>query len=96
MSFRICREHAAREGWQIAGEYESPATTDASKILRPGIQTLLEDAKRSLFGSLVAQPLDRVNRDQVDMATLYKHQHIAGMTVEALAEGEVSEMHLGL
>ena len=42
-------------------------------ILRPGIQSLLEDARRGLFEIVVAEALDRVSRDQADVATLYKH-----------------------
>ena len=42
-------------------------------IMRPGIQAFLEDARRSLFEIVVAEALDRVSRDQADVATLYKH-----------------------
>ena len=65
-------------------------------ILRPGIQALLEDARRGVFEILVAEALDRVSRDQADVATLYKHLRFAGVTVVTLAEGEISEFHVGL
>ena len=35
----------------------------------------------------------RISRDQADVATLYKHFKFAGVT---LAEGEISELHVGL
>ncbi|WP_332908998.1 recombinase family protein [Paracoccus binzhouensis] len=35
--FRLCREHTARERWQIVGSYEDAAISGASTILRPGI-----------------------------------------------------------
>ncbi len=94
--FRVCREHAAREGWKIAGTYKDSAISGDSMILRPGIQALLEDARRGLFEILVAEALDRVSRDQADVATLYKHLRFAGVTVVTLAEGEISELHVGL
>ena len=94
--FRVCRERAEREGWKIAGAYKDSAISGDSMILRPGIQTLLEDARRGLFEVLVAEALDRVSRDQADVATLYKHLRFAGVTVVTLAEGEISELHVGL
>ncbi len=94
--FRICRERAAHEGWQVVGTYEDSAASGASMILRPGIQALLEDARRGRFEILVAEALDRVSRDQADVATVYKHLRFAGVTVVTLAEGEISELHVGL
>ncbi len=94
--FRVCREHAAREGWKIAGAYKDSAISGDSMILRPGIQALLEDARRGMFEILVAEALDRVSRDQADVATLYKHLRFAGVTVVTLAEGEISDLHVGL
>ena len=91
--FRICRERAAHEGWQVVGTYEDTAVSGANMILRPGIQALLEDARRGRFGILVAEALDRVSRDQADVATVYKHLRFAVVT---LAEGEISELHVGL
>ena len=57
--FRVCRERAAREGWKIAGAYKDSAISGDSMILRPGIQALLEDARRGLFEVVVAEALDR-------------------------------------
>ncbi len=94
--FRVCREHAERSGWTVAGGYRDAASSGASMILRPGIQTLLEDARRGAFDVVVAEALDRVSRDQADVAALYKHLQFAGVTIVTLAEGEISELHVGL
>ncbi len=48
------QQRAAREGWKIAGAYKDSAISGDSMILRPGIQALLEDARRGLFEILVA------------------------------------------
>src|SRR3546814_1355867 len=63
---RICRERAAREGWQIEGAYEDAAISGASMILRPGIQRLLADAQAGKFDIVLAEALDRVSRGQAD------------------------------
>ena len=94
--FRLCCEHAERESWTVVGCYRDVAASGASMILRPGIQALLEDARRGMFEIAVAEALDRVSRDQADVATLHKHLRFAGVTVVTLAEGEISELHVGL
>lgn len=94
--FRLCREHAGRERWQIVGSYEDAAISGASTILRPGIQRLMRDAQHGEFNILLAEALDRISRDQADVATLYKHLKFAGVTIVTLAEGEISELHVGL
>ncbi|NTG25538.1 recombinase family protein [Agrobacterium rhizogenes] len=94
--FRLCREHALREGWEIAGSYEDAAISGASTVLRRGIQRLIRDAQRGEFTIVVAEALDRISRDQADVATLYKHLKFAGVTIVTLAEGEISELHVGL
>ena len=91
--FRICR---ARAGWSVAGSYRDAAVSGDSVILRPGVQALLEDARRGDFDVVVAEALDRVSRDQADVATLYKHLRFASVTIVTLAEGEVTELHVGL
>ncbi|MGP8025219.1 MAG: recombinase family protein [Acidocella sp.] len=94
--FRICRERVARECWQMAGSYYDAAISGASLIQRPGIQALLRDAQEKRFEVVLAEALDRISRDQADVATLFKHLRFAGVTIVTLAEGEISELHVGL
>jgi DNA invertase Pin-like site-specific DNA recombinase len=65
-------------------------------ILRPGVQSLLQDAQRGKFDIVLAEALDRDSRDQADVATLFKHLRFAGVQIVTLAEGEISELHVGL
>ncbi len=96
--FRVCRERAEREGWKMVGTYRDSAISGDSVILRPGVQALLEDARRGAFEIVVAEGLDRISRDQADVATLYKHLRFAGVMIFTLAagEGEINELHVGL
>lgn len=94
--FRVCRGHVAREKWQEAVTYQDAAISGASVILRPGIQGLLQDAQRDKFDIVLAEALDRLSRDQADVATLFKHLRFAGVQIVTLAEGEISELHVGL
>ena len=94
--FRICREQAKREGWQVVGCYKDAAISGSSMILRPGIQMLLQDAQAGQFDMVLAEALDRISRDQADVATLFKHLQFARVPIVTLAEGEISELHVGL
>ena len=40
--------------------------------------------------------LDRLSRDQEDVAGLYKRMRFAGIKIVTLSEGEISELHVGL
>ena len=94
--FRVCREYAAREQWKVVGAYHDAAISGASMILRPGVQALLQDAQRGAIDVVLAEALDRLSRDQADVATLFKHLRFAGATIVTLSEGEITELHVGL
>jgi hypothetical protein len=68
---RICRLHAEKQGWQVVEEYTDHAISGAS-LLRPGIQALISDATRGRFRYVLAEAMDRLSRDQEDIAGLYK------------------------
>jgi DNA invertase Pin-like site-specific DNA recombinase len=92
----LCRLQATRERWEVAGTYHDAAISGASTILRHGIQQLVCDAQRGLFEVVLAEALDRISRDQADVASLFKHLRFAGVRIVTLAEGEISELHVGL
>jgi site-specific DNA recombinase len=93
---RICRERAEREGWHIVRTYEDAAISGSSMILRPDAQALVRDAEAGEFDVVLAEALDRVSRDQADTATLYKYLQFARVPLVTLAEGEITELHVGL
>jgi len=92
---RVCRQRIDREGWTLVATYSDAATSGASR-LRPGYQRLLEDARAGGFDVVVAEALDRLSRDQEDIAGLYKQLRFHGVRILTLAEGEISELHVGL
>jgi site-specific DNA recombinase len=92
---RLCRERIEREGWTLLATYSDAAMSGASR-LRPGYQKLLEDARAGQFDIVVAEALDRISRDQEDIAGFFKQLSFAGVRMVTLAEGEISEPHVGL
>ncbi len=78
------------------GACRDAAISGASVTLRPGIQTLLQDAQAGKFEVVLVETPDRISRDQTYVAILHKRFRFAGVTLVTLAEGEVSELHVGL
>jgi len=92
---RQCRERAAREGWTVVESYSDRARSGAS-LIRPGIQGLLSDAQAGRFDMVLSEALDRISRDQEDVAGVFKRLRFAAIAIVTLAEGEISELHVGL
>ena len=92
---RVCRLRAEREGWQVVEEYTDHATSGAT-LLRSGIQALISDATRGRFDLVLAEAMDRLSRDQEDIAGFHKRMSHAGVTIVTLSEGEVTHLHIGL
>jgi DNA invertase Pin-like site-specific DNA recombinase len=92
---RVCERRIEQEGWTLLHSYVDRAQSGASR-LRPGYQKLLEDARAASFDIVVSEALDRVSRDQEDVAALYKHLSFAGVKLVTTAEGEINELHVGL
>lgn len=92
---RQCRERAAREGWTVVESYSDRAISGAS-LIRSGIQSLLADAQAGRFDMVLSEALDRISRDQEDVAGVFKRLRFAGVQIVTLSEGEISELHVGL
>ena len=75
---RICRKRIEQEGWEVVATYSDAARSGANR-LRPGYQKLLGDARAGNFDIVVAEALDRLSRDQEDVAALYKQLSFAGI-----------------
>ena len=94
--FRMCRLRAEKEGWQVIEEYSDHAISGSSMIQRPGIQAVIMDSARGRFDMILAEALDRISRDQEDIAGIYKRMRYADVKMFTLSEGEISELHVGL
>ena len=93
---RMCRLRAEKEGWTVVEEYSDHAISGSSMIQRSGLQTLILDSSRGRFDLILAEALDRISRDQEDIAGIYKRMRYADVKMFTLSEGEISELHVGL
>jgi DNA invertase Pin-like site-specific DNA recombinase len=94
--FRMCGLRAEKEGWQVVEEYSDHSISGSSMIQRPGLQALVMDSARGRFDMVLAEALDRVSRDQEDIAGIYKRMRYADVRMFTLSEGEINELHVGL
>ena len=92
---RLCNERLTTEGWSLVQVFRDAALSGASE-LRPGYRALLEGAREAAFDVVVTEALDRLSRDQDDVAALFKLLRFAGIPIVTLAEGEITELHVGL
>jgi len=92
---RLCRLHAEKQGWTVVDSYTDRAISGVS-LLRAGIQELISDAMRGKFVVVLAEAMDRLSRDQEDIAGLFKRMAFSGVRIVTLSEGDVTHLHVGL
>ena len=92
---RLCRVRAEREGWIVVGEHFDKAISGALRN-RPGLNKLLAEIERGCADIVLTESLDRLARDLEHVASLYKRVTFHGAQIVTLAEGQVSDIHVGL
>ncbi len=91
----LCKTRAEREGWTVVEIYTDAAISGASNR-RPGMSAMLSDAAIGAFDIVCAEAIDRIARDQEDIAAIYKRLTFAGVQLHTLSDGRVDELHIGL
>jgi site-specific DNA recombinase len=92
---RSCRAGADREGWTVVDVYPDYAISGATTH-RPSFQRLLSDARLGKFDIVLAEAMDRISRNQEHIAGFFKQVSFAGVRMVTLADGDISELHIGL
>lgn len=92
----LCAAWAARHDMDIAATFEDKAVSGASTHNREGLASLMRRAAAGEFDVLVCEALDRLSRDQADLATLRKHLTFHGVAIHTVQDGKVDAMHIGL
>ncbi len=95
---RICGERIKQMGAEISRIYTDAAISGSRLQNRPGIRSLLNDARvrPRQFDLVVAEALDRLSRDQEDIAGLFKRLAHFDIRIHTLSEGDITELHVGL
>ena len=91
----VCEARAKREEWTIVDRYADYAMSGAT-MERPGLKSMIESARSGGFDILLLESLDRLSRDQEDIAGLFKRLTAWQIKIVTLSEGEINELHVGL
>lgn len=77
------------------GLYHDEAVSGASLQGRDGLQRLMEDGRARQFDIVCAEALDRISRDQKDMARIHKRLRFVGVALYTVSDGRVDELQVG-
>ena len=93
---RLCRERATALGYDVVEVFSDYAISASNLRTRPGMLALMEAARARDFDVVIAEALDRISRDQEDVAAIFKRLNHADVKLITLTEGEINELHVGL
>ncbi len=92
----VCEDYCAREGLTVTRRYEDRALSGSSTIGRLGLGRLMQDARDGQFDVVVCESLDRLSRDQEDLAGIYKRLRFAHIEIRTVADGRAEDIHVGI
>ena len=93
---RLCRAKLREIGVTAIRVHTDPALTGTITQSRPGLARLLQDAKYGLIDIVCAEALDRISRDQEDIAGIYKRLRFWNVRLVTLQEGEIQSIHISI
>ena len=92
----LCRTYCERNELTVVGVYDDRAISGASTVNRLGWERLMRDARSGKFDVVVAEALDRISRDQEDLAGIYKRLRFIGIEIRTVQDGKAEEIHVGV
>lgn len=92
----IARAKADREGWTVVEVYSDAAISGSTMHNRPALLDMMMAAKEGRIDAVLTESLDRLSRDQEDIAGLHKRLTHWGCKIVTLADGEVNKLHVGI
>jgi site-specific DNA recombinase len=92
----LCRRYAASKGHKVVAEYFDRAKSASTLFDRTGAIDLMRAVMRREFDCVIVENLDRLSRDQEDLAGMFKRMRHHGVTIDTLNEGTATPLHVGL
>ena len=92
---RVCRDRITSINGTLVEVYSDHAISGAS-MMRPGLQAIMRDCASGRYDVVYAEALDRLSRDQEDIAAIFKRLSFAGVQIVTLAEGKIGQLHVGV
>lgn len=94
--FALCATYAGREGFKVISQFADRAKSSATLFDRDNLLELMQAAKARKFEAIIVENLDRLSRDQEDLAGLFKKLKFYGVELRTVNEGETTDTHIGL
>ena len=92
----LCRSFAERSGHEVVAIYHDRARSGASIFGRDGLVQLIEASRARAFDVVIVEALDRLSRDQEDLAGLYKRLTFQGIKIIAVHDGAADPVQIGV
>lgn len=92
----LCQAHAARSGLAVTATYCDRARSGASIHGRDGLMDMLHAARSGRFDIILVESLDRLSRDQEDLAGIWKRLTFGGVELRAVHEGTADQVQIGV
>ena len=92
----LCRAHAQRQGLDVTATYFDRARSGASVYGRDGLMEMLDAARSGSFDVILVESLDRLSRDQEDLAGIWKRLNFAGIELRAVHDGTADQVQIGV
>jgi site-specific DNA recombinase len=92
----LCQSYAERNGLKIVAAFEDRARSGASIYGRDGLMRLLDAARDGKLDVILVEALDRLSRDQEDLAGIWKRLNFLGLELRAVHEGTADQIQIGV
>jgi site-specific DNA recombinase len=92
----LCTEYCAREGLSVVATFDDRARTGSSVFGRDGLGRMMEAARRGEFDVVLVEALDRLSRDQEDLAGIWKRLRFVGIELRAVHDGTADAVQIGV
>src|SRR5262249_12855390 len=92
----LCRSYAERNGLSIVAIYDDRARSGASVYGRDGLMRLMDAARDGKFDLVLVEALDRLSRDQEDLAGICKRLSVLGIELRAVHEVKADQIQIGV
>ena len=92
----VCRAFATQNEFEVVEEYFDRAKSGTTMHGRTGLHSLIRDSKEGKFDVVVVEALDRLSRDQEDLAGIHKRLIFLGIDTIAVHDGKADAIQIGI
>jgi DNA invertase Pin-like site-specific DNA recombinase len=93
---RACQRAADAAGLGPARVFADAGVSGASMARRPGLADLLDAVESGRVGAVIVESLDRLSRDQADLALIWRALKTANVRLITASEGEIRDDAAGI